>query len=226
MCFKYDPGLYCADLERNGYVHLKDVLSNDFVAHLADFYRRALADDAEEITSYRIAGKKRQFVFNFPSEDDALAFRAGMARLTGMNEEMITISERHLKVYDSAATPWPAPHKDRSASQISIGLPVFLSQGSSVCVFPEMDRTPNPNDEAVFLTERDRPDLASIYSNEKAVLLNEKIGDLVLFNGSSIFHERVKAAGTAVLYIKINDQLNDPLGENIYHSREVAYARL
>ena len=64
-----------------------------------------------------------------------------------------------------------------------------------------------------------RQNLDSIYQTEEAVMLNEKVGDLVLFNGSSIFHERVKAAGTAVLYIKINDNGDDPLGENIYSAQ-------
>jgi hypothetical protein len=32
----------------------------------------------------------------------------------------------------------------------------------------------------------------------------------------------VRAAGTAVLYIKVNDEGRDPLGEDIYHPQQVA----
>src|SRR5680860_544740 len=153
MCFKYDPALHKTQLNEKGYAHLKDVLSAEFITVLTEFYQRAISDSLAENASARITGKKRQFVFDFPSKEMALEFRSGIARLTAMDEEKITISERHLKVYDAATNPWPAPHKDRGASQISIGLPIVLPEGSSICVFPSMDLTPNPNDKAMFLTD-------------------------------------------------------------------------
>lgn len=219
MCFKYDPAIYKNELQRNGYVHLKDLLSDEFVATLKQFCKDAVADTVGELTSGHVSGKKRQFVFDFPSQEAALQFRAGIAGLTAMDEGKIAISERHLKIYDGEANPWPAPHKDRGASQISIGLPIQLSQGSTVAVFPTMDQTPNPNDKAMFLSESDNVNSEETYVANEAVFLNEKVGDLVLFNGSSIFHERVKAAGTAILYIKINDMGADPLGEDIYQAK-------
>lgn len=216
MCFKYDPATHKDDLATKGYAHLKQVLSDDFVAELKQFYARAIADETAETRAGHVAGKKRQYVFDFSSRKTALAFRAGVAALAGMDEDRVTISERHLKVYDAHTNPWPAPHKDRRASQISIGLPVHLTPGSTVCVFPNMDRTPNPEDKADFLTSQELPDPKSLYDSSQAVFLNEELGDLILFNGSSIYHERVQAAGTAVLYIKINDMGDDPLGENIF----------
>ncbi|MGC9368062.1 MAG: hypothetical protein ACP5DX_00850 [Paracoccaceae bacterium] len=216
MIFKYDPGTLRADLQKNGYAHLKDVLSDEFVGQLQDFYESSMKDADTESEDWKIAGKKRQFVFNFPSSEAAQEFKTGLARLTGIDEDTFTISERHLKVYDKHANPYPAPHKDRSASFYSIGLPVFLPEGSTVCLFPELDAEPNKEDHAVFLTERDRPDLEKIYDNEKALMLNENVGDIVIFLGSALWHERVRGAGTAVLYIKVNGEGVDPLGENIY----------
>jgi hypothetical protein len=222
MVFTSDPGRYKKDLIEKGYAHLKGILSIQFVGWLEDFYKRALDNDVGEHLAGHVAGKKRQFVFDFPSDTAAEEFRSGMARLIGLNEALFTISERHLKVYEPESNPWPAPHKDRAASQFSIGLPVHLPQGSTVCLFPNLDRRPNEEERAVFLTERDHPDLAKIYQSEAAVMLNEKVGDVVIFNGSSVFHERVRAAGTAVLYIKVNDQGRDPLGEDIYQTQKVA----
>jgi len=46
-------------------------------------------------------------------------------------------------------------------------------------------------------------------------MLNEPFGDLITFLGSSIFHERVRPAGAAILYIKVK---GDPLGGNIFAS--------
>nr|WP_306265156.1 hypothetical protein [Pararhizobium sp. IMCC3301] len=216
MCFKYDLTPFKAELHTNGYVHLKDVLSDTFVAELKDFNEKAMSLAAEENKSVQVKGKKRQFVFGFSSDETALEFRKGIACLTSMDEDKITISERHLKVYDEKANPWPSPHKDRCASQISIGLPIALSKGSTVAVFPTLDQSENPNDKAMFISESDNINSQQAYVANEAVLLNESVGDLILFNGSSIFHERVKAAGTSVLYIKINDKGDDPLGENIY----------
>jgi hypothetical protein len=220
MVFTSDPGRYRQDLIKNGYAHLKSILSPDFVAWLEDFYRRAMANAVGEHLPGHIAGKKRQFVFDFPSEAAAEEFRSGMARLIGLNEALFTISERHLKVYEPESNPWPAPHKDRAASQFSIGLPIHLPKGSTVCLFPSLDRKPNEEERAIFMTERDHPSLAQIYQSEAAVMLNEKVGDVVIFNGSSVFHERVRAAGTAVLYIKVNDEDAIPLARTSISQRE------
>lgn len=224
MCFKYDLTPFKAELHTNGYVHLKDVLSDAFVEDLKEFNGKAMSLAAEENKSVQVKGKKRQFVFGFSSDETALAFRNGIACLTSMDEDRITISERHLKVYDAQADPWPSPHKDRCASQISIGLPIVLSEGSTVAVFPTLDLSENPNDKAMFISDSEHINSQQAYIEHEAVLLNESVGDLILFNGSSIFHERVNAAGTSVLYIKINDKGDDPLGENIYTAAPASMA--
>ena len=216
MVFKYDPAQAREEFHTRGYVHLKDLLSDDFLEHLDAFYKESIATAQTEKKDWKIYGKKRQYLFDFASDADAEEFRDGMERLLGYEQDALTISERHLKVYDEDAMPWPAPHKDRAASFVSIGLPVHLPEGSTVCVFPELDFGPNEEEKAVFMTDRDHPDLEHIYTKEHAVMLNEKVGDLVVFLGSAIFHERVKAGGAAILYIKVNDAGRDPLGENIY----------
>jgi hypothetical protein len=48
MVFTSDPGRYRQDLIKNGYAHLKSILSPDFVAWLEDFYRRAMANAVGE----------------------------------------------------------------------------------------------------------------------------------------------------------------------------------
>ncbi len=217
--FRFDPASHRADLQSRGFAHLKGVLTAEFVAHLADWHQSAMSRSDDESLKWRIAGKKRQFVFDFPQTETAHEFRAGMAGLTGIPEGDFTISERHLKVYDADANPFPAPHKDRAASHYSIGIPVDLAPGSSVCVFPDLAPGHNAEDHAVFITDRDDPEAARIYDTENAVLLNEKVGDLILFLGSALWHERVRAAGTAILYLKVNGRGEDPLGENLYDAR-------
>jgi hypothetical protein len=213
MIFKQDPGAYRAEFARTGYVLLKDILSDAFLADMKAFHARSQKGEAGEYGSGHVAGKKRQYVFDFPSTASALEFRDGIARLTGMRAEDITISERHLKQYDAFALPWPAPHKDRHASTVSIGLPIALGPETSVVVFPEYERSPNLEERAVFM-KTDKPE--ALYASKDALALNEELGDMIVFLGSTIFHERIKPAGTAVLYIKLNDKGWDPLGEDIY----------
>jgi hypothetical protein len=213
MIFRTDPGAYSKQFARDGYVLLKNILSDEFLAHMKAFHAKSKRGEAGEYGSGHIAGKKRQFVFDFPSDAAAMEFRAGIAMLTGMRAEDITISERHLKQYDASAKPWPAPHKDRHASTVSIGLPIDLGPETSVVVFPDYERSPNLEEKAVFMAAGDPEKL---YASKDALALNEELGDMIVFLGSTIFHERVKPAGTAVLYIKLNDKGWDPLGEDIY----------
>lgn len=185
------------------------------------FYMSARNGAADEKKDWKICGKKSQFLFDFPSAEASRVFREGMARLTGIDPDRLTISERHLKVYHDSADPWPAPHKDRAASEISIGLPVQIPQGSTACVFPTLQFGANPEERAVFLTDRDRSGSEHIYRSEEAVMFHEQFGDVIAFRGSSIFHERVRPAGAAILYIKVNGTGRDPLGEDIF-AAEVA----
>lgn len=214
--FKRDLADSSKIFEKQGYILLKDVLSDEFMSYLKDFHSRSMAGKVSEKGQWRIGGKKQQFLFDFSSEAAALEFRAGIAALTGMKPEKIAISERHLKQYEVDAPDYPNPHKDRGASKVSIGLPISLGEGTSVCVMPGLDRTPNTGERAVFMDENQRPDLARIYDSKDAMFLNEELGDMIVFLGSAIWHERVRPRGTAVLYIKLNDENLDPLGEDIY----------
>ncbi|MAM63140.1 hypothetical protein [Maritimibacter sp. UBA3975] len=214
--FNYDPSAFRTALAEEGYVHLKGLLSDDFVRGLQDLFDAALTGGDTESAEWRISKKKRQFVFDFPSTEAAETFRTGMAALTGIPAGDLTISERHIKLYEPEADPYPAPHKDRAASFYSIGLPIRLSEGSSVCVFPDLDPGPNTEERAVFLEPAEGQAPADLYSSDDARILNEQVGDVIVFLGSGLYHERMKAAGTAVLYIKVNGEGDDPLGENIY----------
>lgn len=222
MIFKNNPGNLKPNLEEQGYVLLKDVLTDDFKAYLREFFDTAMREAALEADDWKITGKKRQFVFDFRSEDDADEFRQGMAELTGIPIPDFTISERHLKVYDDHANSYPAPHKDRSASHYSIGLPVHLPKGSTVCVFPDLDPGPNLEHRAKFLEDDNPEAIKALYDGPEARMLHESFGDVIVFLGSALYHERVKGAGTAVLYIKANGEGDDPLGENIYGRATVA----
>jgi hypothetical protein len=224
MPFKRKLSQYRDQLQRDGYILLKGIVSDEFMTTLQDFLRRSRTGDVAEYGTWRIGGKKHQFLYDFPSKDIANRFRVELAALTGLDEQRFTISERHLKQYEDDAPEYPAPHKDRGASKFSIGLPIHLGPETSVCVFPSLDRTANYGERAVFMTEKDHPDLAGIYASPEALPLNEELGDMIVFLGSGIYHERIRPRGTAVLYIKVNDEGFDPLGEDIYGDGELVSA--
>ena len=94
-------------------------------------------------------------------------------------------------------------------------MPVYLGPETSVCVFPTLDRSENTADRAVFMNGNGASGIRELYET-KGVQLHESVGDVIVFHGSSMFHERIKPRGTAVLYIKLNDRGEDPLGENIF----------
>ena len=98
--FNFDPGTAHAEFEQSGYVHLRGILKPEVVQNLSDFLNSALQENADEKGEWRISGKKRQFLYEFPNSDWAEEFRCGMAALTGIGHDDFTISERHLKVYD------------------------------------------------------------------------------------------------------------------------------
>ena len=221
MPFKRDLSSYHAQLERDGFILLKDILSDYFMASLKTYLAQTRMGMVAEYGQWRIGGKKQQFLYDFPSREVADRFREGIAALTGISEQGFTISERHLKQYDDDAPAYPSPHKDRGASKYSIGLPVYLGPETSVCVFPNLDRTPNEGERAVFMTGQDHPDLEGIYNSPDALPLHEELGDMIVFLGSAIYHERIRPRGTSVIYIKVNGEGFDPLGENIYARERV-----
>jgi hypothetical protein len=216
MVFNYDPGSARSQFERQGFAHLKGILSDRFLDYLGSFLDKSVRGETWECEDRRIPGKKRQFLFDFPDDEDVREFRDGLARLTGIDRHSLTLSERHINVYDKNADPWPAPHKDRAASGVSIGMPIRLPLGSTVCVFPELNFGANREERAIYLTAGRSANACAVYQHESAVLLNEEVGDLVCFLGSSMFHGRVNSADTAILYVKVNDEGRDPLGENIF----------
>jgi hypothetical protein len=216
MIFQRELGFYRNQYAENGYVHIKDILTAEFLGYLVEFHKTSMVGRAEEYVPGFVEGKKRQYLFDFASSADAFEFRDQIAALTGADPEKVAVSERHLKQYDEQAKAFPAPHKDRGASRISVGLPIHLGPKSTVCLFPKLDRSNNDRESALYLEAEDGADPISLYQDGEAVFLHESVGDLIVFEGSSLFHERTQPAGTAIVYIKLNDRGLDPLGENIY----------
>jgi hypothetical protein len=213
--FAFDPGDHRVDYRDHGWVHIRNGLTPEFHAALREFVeRRARERRVEGVAVY---GEKQQALFEFPPEADfpGELFDA-ICAVTGLNRPTMTLSERHIKAYDADANPEPPAHKDRYASQVSVGLSIDIPADSELVLYPFDDVSVNPfNISAAYrqsLDPDERPERRLVGAQE--VVMDDSGGDVVMFPGHSVWHLRRRSAGAVNLYLKFNDFNSDPLGED------------
>ena len=214
--FKKDIAKHRAAFERDGFIYLKDVLSDDFRAHMSEFLAQIKKGEVDDLPANRMAGHKKQYLFDFPSSKEAIEYRDALSALAGYNPEDAVLSERHLMIYEGESKDYPYPHKDRAASGLTVGFPVEVTDNTALYIFPDMNREENLNEKATYLGEDDYASAKDVYDLPQAVRVDQEFGDMIVFMGSTIYHARLKPKGTATLYCKMNDVGRDPLGENIF----------
>ncbi|MEM9332704.1 MAG: hypothetical protein AAGA53_15375 [Pseudomonadota bacterium] len=214
MAFKRDLNAEKQVLEGSSFLHLEDVLSDEFVEKLKQCGEDIVENKMPEVEEWHIPGKKRQYLFDFPNQEFLDTFCKGIAQITGYDPEKITIGERHIKVYLDEAPEYPAPHMDRKAAEFTIGFPINIAKGSRVCFFPHLSREENQGERAIYADVPASTDMKEYYRDDRIHQFEGKIGDMFIFHGSTIFHERIKPAGSIILYVKINASGQDPLGEH------------
>jgi hypothetical protein len=213
--FSFDPGQYRAQYAEQGWVHIKNAIDPDFLAYLLDFTQRQLT--VTKLDRFAIKGKKEQSLFDFPEGGDYLpeVFDT-VATVTGLNRSTMTLSERHIQAYETNADPSPVAHKDRFPSQVSIGFSVVVPPGSQLVLYPKDFRELNQFNAAAALNRRlqphERPE--TILPSAGELVLEDEVGDVVMFPGSTTWHLRRNAANTVNLYLKMNDFDCDPLAED------------
>ena len=212
--FSFDPSEHRETFLSQGWLHVKSGVTPEFVEVMKEFVARELSE--EKLQQFALAGKKGQGRFDFPPEVD---FPGEMydviAEVCGLDRATIALSERHINAYDNDAKPDPAPHKDRDASKVSVGLCIEPAD-SEVVIFPGASRERNPYVSAATyyesLPDDQKPENTLI--EDQAVAIRDEPGDVVMFYGSEIWHLRRRSAGSVNLYLKFNDFDYDPLGED------------
>ena len=214
--FDFDAAAHAAQYAARGYLHAVKGVNPEFVEYAMAQARALMGADAD-LKEWNFKGKKAQFLFDFPAEEgwyDAL--KDSIAAVTGLARSRLTLCERHIKVYDAHAPENPPPHKDRLASEVAVGFPLVVSPGSHLVLWPEHHLETN-----IFnSTELHRRSLDPEALPEKRlagiepVRIDMQPGDVVLFRGAGIYHERVKPAKSIVLYLKFNALRLDPIGED------------
>jgi hypothetical protein len=213
--FDFDVEQYREQYAEQGWIHVPQGVGAEFLAELTAFVQEQFA--AHQVKGRGVHGTKEQAVYEFPAESgfpDSL-FDV-IAAVTGLNRETLTLSERHIKAYDDDAPADPPAHKDRLSSQVSVGLSIDIPADSTLVLYPTDHRDVNPfnvsPDLRASLTRDELPENCLHDANE--VVIDDQHGDVVMFQGSSMWHKRRNAASATNLYLKFNDFGSDPLGED------------
>jgi hypothetical protein len=212
--FSFDPSDYRDTFLSQGWLHVKQGVTPEFVEVMKDFVARELSP--EKLEQFALAGKKGQGRFDFPPEVDfPNEMFDVMSEVCSLDRGTIALSERHINAYNNDAKPDPAPHKDRDASKVSVGLCIERAD-SEVVIYPGASRERNPYVSAATyydsLPDDQKPE--NTLTEDQAVAIRDEPGDVVMFYGSEIWHLRRRSAGSVNLYLKFNDFDYDPLGED------------
>ncbi len=212
--FCFNPADYAEQFARDGYVHIKQGVTEDF-------YRKMAAQVEESLRSKTMKdyafNDKQQAMYEFPEGGDyAEEVCQAVAGVTGLPADEILMSERHVKAYDADAAAEPNAHKDRYASQISLGLSVHVKEGSTLVLYPYGELDINP-----FNTSREMRTSLSVdrypeprLKKCRPVEIKDSARDVIMFRGHKIWHLRANPALTTMLYLKLNAFNCDPLGED------------
>lgn len=225
--FAFSPADHRSTYAERGWVHVRGGLTDEFLAaaqaQVAE--RRA----AGPLSGQGIAGAKEQFVFEFADAGQYEELFDAVAGMCGLDRAGLTLSERHIKSYEPDAAPYPNAHKDRFASQVSMGLSLTVPEGSHLVLYPEDDVWENPFLDTV-LRDSLEPDRVPevVLQGAKEVEIHDRPGDVIVFRGSAMWHLRRHSADTVNIYLKFNDFGSDPLGEDpsTARRREVTLAAL
>src|ERR1700694_3035369 len=215
--FAFEPSEYRDVYRKEGWVHIRNGVSPDFLEVITKYALESFGE--HKLDKFAIKGKKEQAIFEFsdgvdyPDELFDLA-----ASLCGLNRSKMTLSERHIQSYERNAAPEPAAHKDRFASQISVGLSIQVPQDSRLVLYPNDFRDLNTFNQSAALyaslAQDERPEV--FLKQAREVEIADDPGDVVVFPGASTWHLRRRSAGAVNLYLKFNDFGADPLGEDPY----------
>jgi hypothetical protein len=213
--FDFDPSQYAEHFAREGYVHIKGGVTQEFFDKLV---RQVEHNMKTKVMKEFAIGDKQQAMYEFPDDGTVYAEEVceKVGAVCGLPAKDIVLSERHIKAYEANADPNPHAHKDRFASQISLGLSVHVKEGSTLVLYPydELDINPfNTSRELRASLSPDRypePRLAQA----RRIEIKDAPRDVIMFRGHKIWHLRANPANTTMLYLKLNAFNCDPLGED------------
>jgi len=212
--FTFNPSSYAREFTEKGFVLIPQGVTEEFHNYMV-----------EQVENYRqpkvlkefAIGNKQQSLFEFPDNSDSLNQLFEMVGgVTGLDSKRLVLSERHIKSYESDAAPNPLAHKDRYASEISVGLSIHVPKGSKLVLYPYDHLEVNPFNSAAGLRASFSPDQhpEGYLETARKVVYSDSPRDVLLFRGNAVWHLRSNPANTVNLYLKLNSFNCDPIGED------------
>jgi hypothetical protein len=212
--FDFDASQYAPAFAAQGYVHIPQGLSEEFHTVLSQQVEEYIQRNRLDAFTLK---HMQQSLYEFPQDQDYLRqFIEAVGAVCGLDPKNLVLSERHIKVYEPDANPAPLAHKDRHASQISIGFSVRVPPESTLVLYPSDDVGVNPFNSAADLRASFSPDRApeTILRNAERIEIKDAPRDVVMFRGNAMWHLRENSADTTMVYLKLNAFNCDPLGED------------
>src|SRR6266851_10118550 len=227
--FTFAPHALAPEYRVKGYLHIREGVGGGFLRFAKEQLAQCRLTGRNELAAREIKNKKKQYLFELPDDDFLHELTGAIGALTGLAAAQMTLSERHVMIYDDHASSLPPLHKDRVASEVAVGMPLEASADARIALLPYSARGVNLLDNAIYcaratdslarsaqgwsLEDSEYPKEAKLGIPE-LLELDARPGDVVVFAGSSIYHGRLNAAKSAALYFKFNTMGLDPLGED------------
>ena len=217
--FAFDPASYADAFAARGYVHIVEGLTQEFYDRLVRYTDESSSKN--RLKDFALGGKE-QTLYEFLEPDHYDELRQTVATICGLDATSLLVAERHIKAYEAHAEPYPLAHKDRFGSEVAVGFSIYVPEGSTLVLYPEYDVGANPFNSTAELRSSFRPHTAPEpgLKTARRVEVRDKPRDVMMFTGSAMWHLREHAAGTTVLYLKLNTYNCDTLGEDL-HSAEI-----
>ncbi|MBI4547776.1 MAG: hypothetical protein HY707_07345 [Ignavibacteriae bacterium] len=212
--FTFNPASYAKEFAEKGFVFIPKGVTEEFHQYMV---KQAENYQQSKVLKDFALGNKQQSLFEFPENNNALNQLFEMVSgVTGIDSKRLVLSERHIKSYEPDANPNPLAHKDRYASEISVGLSIHVPKGSKLILYPYDHIEVNPFNSAAGLRASFSPDqLPEEYlTTARKVEYTDSPRDVLVFRGSAVWHLRSNPANTMNLYLKFNSFNCDPIGED------------
>jgi hypothetical protein len=212
--FDFDPAELRETYRAEGWLHVPAGATTEFV----DYVRSFVSDygPGGALSGKGLAGAKDQLLLEFPSGTDCTGeVFDSIAALCDLERSTMTLSERHVKMYDADAPPRSRPHKDRYASQVAVGITIEVPPDSCILLYPHHALDVNPMLRPGLidtLPPEQQPEV--VLRDAAPVEIFDAPGDVQVFPGSAVWHGRRNSAGTVIVYLKLNDFGCDPLAED------------
>jgi len=214
--FSFDLDDAARQYQVQGWIHVPQGLDRSFFDDVVLETARFKARTEDDLANRRIQGKKSQFLWKLPAELSIESLCAAAAKVAAFAPERTVLAERHVNVYDEAAPEFAPPHKDRSSSRLTVVIGIDVAADSRLMIWPSdhLDENPYPASREWHDSRRPGERSETLLAEVPAVEIDVRAGDVAMFRGAAIYHERYRPANSAVLALKFNGDGLDPLGED------------